>query len=157
MSRPVPVTVEIVTPSWRGAVPQCRALVLRCARAACATAPGVTGTIAILLTDDAALRELNRRFRGQDKPTNVLSFPADADASLGDIAIALGVARAEAQAAGLKLADHLAHLVIHGVLHLLGHDHEREDAALRMERLEARLLARFGIPNPYGPRARRAA
>jgi probable rRNA maturation factor len=159
MSARATVTVEVVAPSWRKAAPQCRALTLRCARAARATAPGMVGAIAIQLADDATLRTLNRTFRGQDKPTNVLSFPADAGdgTQLGDIAIAFGVARAEARAGGVRFADHLSHLVIHGVLHLLGHDHDRDDAAMRMQRLEARLLARFKIANPYAPRARRAA
>jgi probable rRNA maturation factor len=153
------VAIEIAAPAWRAAVPQCRQLVLRCARAALASAPAAPGALAVLLTDDAALRELNRSFRAQDKPTNVLSFPGggDAGAPLGDVAVAFGVARREAHAAGRPLADHLAHLVVHGVLHLLGHDHGRPDEAMRMERLEARLLAHLGIVNPYGARARRAA
>src|SRR5690606_26773167 len=103
--------------------------------------------LSILLTTDAAVRKLNRTFRHQDKPTNVLSFPALSPGdlksmppcvplALGDIAIAYGVAAREAKAEGKTLAAHLSHLVVHGVLHLLGYDHEGDTDAVTMERLE---------------------
>jgi probable rRNA maturation factor len=103
----------------------------------------------ILLTGDARLRQLNRNFRGKNKPTNVLSFPSDAAGYRGDIALAYGVTRAEALAAKKRLADHAAHLVVHGVLHLAGYDHTRDCDAAIMEPLESRILARLGIADPY--------
>lgn len=109
------------------------------------------GPVVILLTDDETVRGLNARFRGQDKPTNVLSFPAPEGpgAPLGDIALAFGVCAAEARNQGKPLADHLRHLVIHGVLHLMGWDHETDDEAEAMEALERGLLAALGVADPY--------
>ena len=109
------------------------------------------GSLTILLSNDAKLKELNALFRGKNKPTNVLSFPADTnpDAHLGDVAIAYGVVKREADESGKRFADHLAHLAIHGALHLLGHDHEKPKEAARMEGLEREILAEFGIADPY--------
>jgi len=103
------------------------------------------------------LRELNRDFRGQDKPTNVLSFPSDEKPKpgapmvlLGDVVLAYETVAREAHAQGKSLAEHAAHMVVHGVLHLLGFDHERNEVdAQRMEALETQVLAKLGIPNPY--------
>jgi probable rRNA maturation factor len=116
--------------------------------------------VTILLADDATLRELNRGWRGKDAPTNVLSFPsgllgapwdvlANEPRPLGDVAIAVETAAAEAATSGIPLPHHVVHLVVHGVLHLLGFDHKAEADAVRMENLERQVLARFGIPNPY--------
>jgi probable rRNA maturation factor len=107
--------------------------------------------LTLLLTKDARLRELNAMFRGKDKPTNVLSFPASEAGYLGDVAIAYGVAAAEAKAEGKKLADHAVHLAVHGTLHLLGYDHERDRDARIMEGLEIEILAQQRIANPYAP------
>jgi len=109
----------------------------------------------VLLTDDATVRGLNARFRGQDRPTNVLSFPAAAmpetggRAPLGDIVLAYGVCAAEARAQGKPLANHLTHLVVHGALHLLGRDHIVEAEAEAMEAEERAVLARLGVADPY--------
>jgi probable rRNA maturation factor len=105
----------------------------------------------ILLADDERLRALNLAFRGKDKPTNVLSFPAAAndDGHAGDIALAYGVTRDEARAAGKTIADHASHLVVHGVLHLAGLDHEKKRDAEEMEGLEVKILSRLGIRDPY--------
>jgi probable rRNA maturation factor len=113
-------------------------------------APALT----ILLTDDATLRALNASFRGKDKPTNVLSFPASPSNGpyLGDVALARGVVAREARAQGKSLAAHAAHLVIHGILHLTGHDHEKPNDARVMEALETGMLAKLAIPDPYAPR-----
>jgi probable rRNA maturation factor len=128
------------------------------AAAAAAAAAPARSRLAVLLTDDATLRSLNRRWRGIDKPTNVLSFPpaasgrndgCGAPASLGDIAIAYETAAAEARAEDKPLPHHLAHLAVHGFLHLLGHDHESEGEAETMERTERVILARLGLPDPY--------
>ena len=107
--------------------------------------------LTILLSNDRKLRALNRDFRGRDKATNVLSFPAgkNDDGYRGDIAIAYGVTAKEAKAAGKSFGDHAAHLVVHGVLHLAGYDHERARDAKRMEPLEVKILAAMNIANPY--------
>jgi len=112
--------------------------------------------LAVLLTDDAAVRRLNAQWRGIDEPTNVLSFPAAAGApainstkSLGDIAIAYETTAREAQDEAKPFADHLAHLGVHGFLHLLGYDHETDAQAVTMENLERAILARLGVPDPY--------
>ncbi len=107
--------------------------------------------VTVLLTDDATIQDLNVRFRGKDGPTNVLSFPAPETAHphLGDIALAHGVCAAEAAAQGKTLADHLSHLVVHGVLHLLGHEHEDDAPAEAMETMERNILARLGVDDPY--------
>ena len=105
----------------------------------------------ILLTDDETVRDLNARFRGKDKPTNVLSFPAPENARphLGDIVLAYGVCADEAREQGKPFGDHLSHLVVHGVLHLMGYDHEADDEAEAMEAKERTLLAALGFPDPY--------
>lgn len=111
--------------------------------------------LSLLLTDDARIRIVNRDWRGFDKATNVLSFPAAPPERiaqspvLGDIVLAYETVAREAQAEGKPLADHLSHLVIHGLLHLLGEDHETDAEAERMERLEIAALARLGIADPY--------
>ncbi len=109
--------------------------------------------LVILLTDDAAVRDLNARFRGKDAATNVLSFPASSNPQrhLGDIALAYGVCAREADEQGKRLAHHLQHLVVHGVLHLLGYDHMSDDEAEAMEGLERLVMAGLGAPDPYDP------
>ena len=119
--------------------------------------------LAVLLTDDAALRALNAQWRGIDKPTNVLSFPAakmrgDASPkSLGDIAIAYETAAHEAADEDKPFAHHLSHLAVHGFLHLMGYDHEKDSDAETMEQLERIILARLGVPDPYSQETSRVA
>jgi probable rRNA maturation factor len=111
--------------------------------------------VSLCLADDAMLRVLNLRWRGIDKPTNVLSFPSappgrSEDATtLGDIALAYETLAREAEDLGVPLADHYRHLLAHGFLHLVGYDHETDAEAERMEALETRILARLGAADPY--------
>ena len=111
--------------------------------------------VSLLFCDDERIRELNRSFRGIDKPTNVLSFPGSNPNGLllmlGDIAIAFETVQREARDEGKSLADHTAHMVAHGFLHLLGFDHENDEDAEEMEALERAILAAHGIADPYGP------
>ena len=124
-------------------------LIRRAARMAVKFTGASVGTLTILLADDAVLKSLNRRFRGKPRATNVLSFPSPDPAYLGDIAIAYGKTAREAKAQGKRIKAHAAHLAVHGVLHLSGHDHQKEPDASLMEALEAQILARLGISNPY--------
>ena len=125
----------------------------------------VGGTeLAVMLTDDSGIRTLNSNWRGIDKPTNVLSFPAlqpdgnrkpgDAPRMLGDIAIAYETMRREADEEGKPFDHHLSHLAVHGFLHLIGYDHENDADADEMESLETEILAQLGIPDPYADRER---
>ncbi|MGP1276046.1 MAG: rRNA maturation RNase YbeY [Caulobacterales bacterium] len=112
-----------------------------------------TGAAVILFSDDSVLQSLNQRFRGKDKPTNVLSFPApESENYPGDVALAFETCQREAEARGIALVDHAAHLAVHGVLHLNGFDHIQDDAAEEMEAVEIAALARLGIANPYSER-----
>jgi probable rRNA maturation factor len=111
--------------------------------------------VSIVLANNAAVQRLNRTYRGKDKPTNVLSFPAHGPDSgqgpclLGDVIVAYGVAAQEARMEDKTLNAHLAHLVLHGVLHLLGYDHKDDRQAAVMERLETVIMARMGFADPY--------
>jgi probable rRNA maturation factor len=149
------LAVSIDDPRWRRRVRGTQALVRRAARAALDGA-GRDGEIRYALADDSFLRELNRDFRGQDKPTNVLAFPDDSPGALGDVALAFETCAAEARAQGKSLDAHLAHLVVHGTLHLLGWDHETIPEALAMEARERRTLRRLRLPDPYRARKPRA-
>ncbi len=144
------IEVEVEDTAWIEALPDVTA---RVERAAAAALGAVEGDVVVLLTDDAAVHDLNARFRDRDQPTNVLSFPAAESAAprLGDLVLAWGVCAAEAEAQGKTLADHLTHLTVHGVLHLLGRDHVEEAEAEAMEAEERSLLASLGVADPYRP------
>lgn len=134
-------------------------IVLRVAQSVYETeGKGGPAELSVLLADDAFVQSLNRKFRGKDQPTNVLSFPQvdgpgeivfQAARPLGDIAFAYETLVVEAKHQGKSFDDHLAHLVVHGVLHLLGHDHIDDEEAEAMETLERVILDRFGIADPY--------
>jgi probable rRNA maturation factor len=127
-------------------------------------------TAAVALSSNTAVRRLNAAYRGKDKPTNVLSFPMvqadligaldntdDGEVLLGDIILAQETCAREAHERGISLADHTAHLIVHGTLHLVGHDHENDAEAEAMEALEIRALETLGLPDPYGDRGNRHA
>lgn len=145
------IDIEIEDQAWAYTEAQAEALVLEAAEAALAASDFEGGGVTVLLTDDATVRDLNHRFRGKDQATNVLSFPApeNPERHLGDVALAFGVCAREAEAQGKPLAHHLQHLVAHGVLHLVGYDHETDAEAEQMEGLERVILAGLGVPDPY--------
>jgi probable rRNA maturation factor len=158
MADPADPLVETVLDDPRWAALGLEALAERAARAALESA-GVDPEgceISLLGADDARMAELNAAFRDKAKATNVLSWPsgeteADPDGArfLGDVALAWETCMAEAEAGGIAPADHVTHLVAHGVLHLLGFDHELEAEADAMEALETKILARLGVADPY--------
>ena len=136
---------------WAAALPEAEALAAGCQKHAAALEPETAREVALLLCNDAAIADLNKRFRGKDGPTNVLSFPSDeADGFLGDIALARETCEREAAEKGILLRDHAAHLIIHGMLHLIGYDHETDEDAAVMERRETEILLSMGIADPYG-------
>lgn len=147
------IDVEVQSPLW-DAQPAADETVRAAVAAAAARAPGA-GEMSVLLADDAAVQALNRAWRGIDKPTNVLSFPAAAPkaagipALLGDVAIAFETVAREAGEEEKPFLHHLAHLVVHGYLHLLGYDHGTDSEAEAMEALEREILAAMRIPDPY--------
>jgi len=144
------VDVVLLDAAWAKALPGVERLVRKAARAAL----GVRMTsLTVALSDDRRVRVLNKRDRQKDKPTNVLSYPSGEKAFLGDVVLARQTVWREAREQKKAPADHVAHLVVHGTLHLLGHDHETSDAdAERMEALERRILARMKIADPYAAR-----
>jgi probable rRNA maturation factor len=167
------IVIAVPCGAWLRRIPDARVRCRRLAKAALAAGGfdaaklgrGRTAELSLVLGDDALLRRLNREFRGKDKPTNVLSFPAldprEARARrpvlhevvpLGDVAIAYETTASEARQQGKRLSAHLAHLVVHGVLHVLGYDHLSKAQATEMETLETALLARFGFSDPYRAR-----
>jgi probable rRNA maturation factor len=157
--------VLIVADCWH-AEPDAEAVIGRAIEAAASMVDAGTGDaeLAVMLTDDAGIRTLNLNWRSIDKPTNVLSFPAlqpagghepdDAPRMLGDIAIAYETTRREADEEQKPFNHHLSHLAVHGFLHLVGYDHEKDGEAEVMEGLERDILATLGIPDPYADQDR---
>jgi probable rRNA maturation factor len=149
------IDIEIEDQAWSAALPDARALVVAAAEQALAMAKLSQNVreanLTILLADDDAVKDLNARFRHKDVATNVLSFPSaeNPENLLGDIALAYGVCAREAAEQGKPFADYLQHMTVHGVLHLLGHDHIGDDEAEVMEDLERAVLAKLGVPDPY--------
>ena len=165
MGRRTHIAVNLLSPDWRETMPAAAALARRAARAALKEAARKADRfgdsrveISLVLADDDLVHQLNHQYRGIDRATNVLSFstfstetapPADRPVMLGDVVLARETLVAEAAMQGKALADHFSHLVVHGVLHLLGYDHEDAGEAEVMEDLEASVLAKLGIANPY--------
>ena len=162
----IPITEVIVAADCWQDQPDAEIVIQRAIGAAATMIDAEVGDaeIAVMLTDDAGIRTLNGNWRGIDKPTNVLSFPAlqptgprgddDAPRMLGDIAIAYETTRREADEEQKPFDHHLSHLTVHGFLHLIGYDHETDTDAEEMEALEQAILARLGIPDPYAERDR---
>lgn len=167
MSKALEIDVSTENADWHGALPDAAAIAEKAALLAFRMAGEDGGKApegaeaSLVLTDDAMVRRLNRDYRGQDKATNVLSFASldgeepDTGASggrpvlLGDLVVALETTAAESARSGKSLADHFCHLIVHGMLHLLGYDHQTESQAERMEELEVRILRELGIGDPY--------
>src|SRR5215813_824518 len=161
----IPITeVLVVADCWRDA-PAAEAIIQHAIAAAAESVDADVGEaeLAVMLTDDTGIRTLNGNWRGIDKPTNVLSFPAlqptgdtpdDMPRMLGDIAIAYQTTRREADEEAKPFEHHLSHLAVHGFLHLIGYDHENDDDAEAMEALEREILSQLGIPDPYADRER---
>jgi probable rRNA maturation factor len=157
------VDVLIESEAWRE-LPDAEVIARRAIASAAASIAGIrhgNAELSVLLCDDETIAALNGRWRGQEKPTNVLSFPtlpvsgaasredAPEYVSLGDIAIAYGTLVREAAESGKTASAHLSHLVVHGFLHLMGYDHETDAEAEQMEHLERDILARIGVADPY--------
>lgn len=154
------VDVMVQSPRWKKQ-PRASAIVRKAIQAAAKATSTRLPELAIVLTDDSAIQALNRDWRGFDKPTNVLSFPApkrragsrqggrSLGNSLGDVIIAFDTVAREAAGEGKPFRHHLAHLAVHGFLHLLGYDHETDREARTMERLEVKILAGLRVPDPY--------
>lgn len=146
------VTLLVADPGWRR-VRGLSGRLKHAAKLALERGGSQHGAFTLLLADDAKLHSLNMTFRAKDKPTNVLSFPAEREGYLGDVAIAYGVTRKEAREQKKSFSDHATHLTVHGVLHLLGYDHETAKAAKIMEPLEVEILSKLGIGDPYAHKA----
>jgi probable rRNA maturation factor len=164
MSAGIEIAVRILDPAWRRLWPSPASRIRSAARMALDMAsrrsrkrPGSAVELAVVLANDGLVHRLNRQYRGIDKPTNVLSFDGAAGEDdrtgspvvLGDVILARETVAAEAAVQGKTVADHAVHLVVHGVLHLLGHDHQVAREANLMESIEIRALARLGVANPY--------
>ncbi|MGB0749463.1 MAG: rRNA maturation RNase YbeY [Magnetospiraceae bacterium] len=163
MVEPLSVDVIVADAQWSTLVADLETIVVAAAQAAWRESPLRPGPlpqagclVTILLENDVTIQELNRQFRNQDKPTNVLSFVGEGAAMvpeepwlLGDIVIAQEVTAAEAAAENKSVSDHLRHLTVHGMLHLLGYDHETDADAQEMESLEIQILAQMGVRDPY--------
>lgn len=149
------VDIQVQSPLW-DAEPAAQSTVREAIAAARAVVSAPAGEVSVVLTDDAAIRTLNRQWRGIDKPTNVLSFPATKPvgvAFLGDIVIAYETLARECAEENRVFLHHLAHLAVHGFLHLMGYDHTTDSEADTMEALESSIMARLHMPDPYRERA----
>jgi probable rRNA maturation factor len=158
MTGSLTIDIDIQADGWRAAPVAMETIARRAVRAAwCDAGTGARDAeVSIVLGDDALVRRLNATYRDQDKATNVLSFPGDdaigpqtAPRLLGDIVLAYETVAREAREQGKTMPDHAAHLCVHGVLHLLGHDHEGDAEAAAMEALETAIVATLGIADPF--------
>lgn len=143
------IDVAMPCPAWRRRIRGVIGLARETVAAVLTDAGVADAEVSLVLGDDAVMRTLNRRWRRKDAPTNVLSFPTGERRMLGDVVLAFETVVREAKEQGKPPAHHLRHLIVHGVLHLLGYDHERERDAARMENRERRILRRLDVPDPY--------
>ena len=143
------IAIQILDPRWKTLLKPYGKTV----RDACGAALQKMSEMTVVLADDAFIRELNKTYRGKDKPTNVLAFPEggspQAGAYLGDLILALETVEREAKEQGKSFKEHTTHLLVHGTLHLLGYDHEGEKDAAHMEALEVKILKKLNVGNPY--------
>ena len=157
----IEIAIRLRDSAWSTALPDAAAVARRAAAAALDAAAALPGPVelGVVLADDAFVRRLNRDYRGQDRATDVLSFPlheplrpapqGEKPLMLGDVILARETVQRDSAAAGVGLAERVSHLVVHGVLHLLGHDHDEPDAERRMRALESRTLLGLGLCDPY--------
>ena len=158
----IEIAISLRDSAWSTALPEAAVVARRAAAAALEAAPELSGQVelSVVLADDAFVRTLNRDYRGQDRATDVLSFPVhepppldpppgEMPLMLGDVVLARETVQRDSASAGVGLADRVSHLVVHGVLHLLGHDHDEPDAERRMRALESRTLLALGLCDPY--------
>lgn len=153
----IAIDLSITSAAWKRALPSVASVARRAAQAALAQSGKRIGAaeLSLVLANDATVRDLNARWRGKDASTNVLAFASEEPpvkgkpVLLGDVVLAYQTVAREAREQHKRLADHLRHLVIHGVLHLLGYDHMKATPAKRMEALETRILASLGVADPY--------
>ena len=158
----IEIAISLRDSAWSTALPEAAAVARRAAAAALEAAPALSGRVelGVVLADDAFVRTLNRDYRGQDRATDVLSFPihepprldsleAEMPLMLGDVVLARETVERDSASAGVNVADRVSHLVIHGVLHLLGHDHDEPVAECRMRALESKTLLALGLSDPY--------
>ena len=156
------IEISLRDSAWSTALPDAAAVVRRAAAAILEAEANLPGHVelSVVLADDAFVRTLNRDYRGQDRATDVLSFPVhepprldpppgEMPLMLGDVVLARETVQRDSASAGVGLADRVSHLVIHGVLHLLGHDHDEPDAERHMRALESRTLLALGLCDPY--------
>ena len=148
------VDIRIADPAWRSAGADIHQL---CRRAACQAMQevGASRDVTLLLTDDAEMARLNQLWRGIGKATDVLAFETPDATYAGDVVLGYTTVERDAHAAKRSVADHTAHLVVHGVLHLLGYDHGTDAETMEMHHAETRTLARMGIADPYGTESAR--
>ena len=158
----IEIAIRLRDSAWSTALPDAAAVARSAAAAALAAASDLPGHVelGVVLADDGFVRTLNRDWRGQDRATDVLSFPihewpaqaappAEMPFMLGDVVLARETVERDSAAAGVGLAQRVSHLVVHGVLHLLGHDHDEPGAERRMRALESRTLLGLGLCDPY--------
>ena len=158
----IEIAISLRDSAWSTALPEAAAVARRAAAAALEAADAMPESVelGVVLADDSFVRTLNRTYRGEDRATDVLSFPiqnrpglepqpAAQPLMLGDVVLARETVERDSASAGLPLADRVSHLVVHGVLHLLGHDHDEPAAERRMRALETRTLLALGLSDPY--------
>ncbi len=144
----VELIIDVRDARWKAALRPYKKTVEEACNAALSACKIKRGELAIVLGDDAFVRQLNATYRSRDKPTNVLSFEGEGD-SLGDVVLAFQTVQKEARSQQKSFRDHSRHLLVHGVLHLLGYDHMKQNEADDMEKLETKILKKLGVANPY--------